>query len=94
MSPVQYWFILRHAKVFMHGGVARCDTWLNGRLKRWLKVVAKKLQLMSWKESGWGSLEGKTCELELWNFYANGTIVFFSQNIQMIVKICTKMIKW
>jgi hypothetical protein len=36
-----------------------------------IKVVAKQLQLMSKKESGRGSQEGKMCELELQNFNAN-----------------------
>ncbi len=30
LSPVQYWFILTHAKVFIHSKVARCQTWLKG----------------------------------------------------------------
>ncbi len=39
-SPVQYWFILRHAKVFLHRRMARCHTCL----KAWLKFGVIKFK--------------------------------------------------
>ena len=71
MSPVQYWFILRHANVFTHRKVARCHTWLNGWLKGWLKVLAKPLHFKWNRKTAEEVLGGKTCEFDLRNFNAN-----------------------
>jgi len=37
LSPVQYWFTWRYAKVFIHRKVTRCHTQLNSRLNCWWK---------------------------------------------------------
>ncbi len=59
LSPVHYWLILRHAKVFRHRKVARYNTWLNGWLKRVTKVVANLLHF-KWKRKATEEvLEGK-----------------------------------